>query len=88
MPNPSACACPAPSRPPGNDVLKEPFITKTADALGCTPAQVVLRWLVQQVRTRSSASNALQCTHSAQGRDPMPRTNSPISVDRPPLRAS
>lgn len=77
-PRPCACVCPAPSRPPGNDVLKEPFITKTADALGCTPAQVVLRWLVQQVPTPSSS-----ITHTAQGRHPRHRTKPPISSHRP-----
>lgn len=49
----------APSRPPGSDLLKEPFVIKTASTLGVSPAQVVLRWAVQQVRGPSGLTAPL-----------------------------
>ena len=39
---------PALSRPPGSNPLKEPLIEMSAEALECSPAQIVLRWAVQQ----------------------------------------
>ena len=39
---------PARSRPPGTNPLQEPLVDMSAAALECSPAQVVLRWAVQQ----------------------------------------
>lgn len=38
----------AKSRPPGANILREPLVELSAEALEVTPAQIALRWAVQQ----------------------------------------
>lgn len=45
---PHTHAQPAKSRPPGTCILREPLVELSGEALEATPAQVVLRWSVQQ----------------------------------------
>jgi len=70
---------PALSRPPGSNPLKEPLIEMSAEALECSPAQIVLRWAVQQ--GVAVVPNSLSRSHILENANLHSFTLAPFRVD-------
>ena len=70
---------PALSRPPGSNPLREPLVEMSATALECSPAQVVLRWAVQQ--GVAVVPNSLSRSHILENANLHSFTLAPFRVD-------
>ncbi|KAM3573906.1 hypothetical protein VYU27_004105 [Nannochloropsis oceanica] len=70
---------PALSRPPGSNPLREPLVEMSATALECSPAQVVLRWAVQQ--GVAVVPNSLSRSHILENSNLHTFTLAPFRVD-------
>lgn len=70
---------PALSRPPGQNPLKEPLIEMSSTALECSPAQIALRWAVQQ--GVAVIPNSLCRTHILENSDLHSFTLAPFRIE-------